>query len=200
MPNPNNTATSSTTSAAQVAQTLFRIALGSTLVAHGSQKLFGWFGGSGLEATATAMNAMGFRPAKAHAVLSGVGEAGAGAALALGAFTSAAGSGAAITMSVAAAVHAPNGFFGTKGGLEFPAILALAATAYTLGGPGPLSTDALTGGRLDKPWMRAAALSSIPIIVGVELYRRKRALKSDLPSKVDTKDKNAETAGTPDRS
>ncbi|NUS35790.1 MAG: DoxX family protein, partial [Pseudarthrobacter sp.] len=71
-----NSVTTSPTAAA-AAQTLFRVALGSVLIAHGSQKLFGWFGGGGIEGTSKGMHAMGFRPANQSAILAGVGEAGA---------------------------------------------------------------------------------------------------------------------------
>ena len=66
--------------AATAAQTIFRVGLGGVLIAHGTQKLFGWFGGGGIEGTSKGMHAMGFRPAKPSAVLAGVGEAGAGLA------------------------------------------------------------------------------------------------------------------------
>lgn len=46
--------------AAAAAQALFRIGLGGVLVAHGTQKLFGWFGGGGVEGTSKGMHAMGF--------------------------------------------------------------------------------------------------------------------------------------------
>lgn len=162
-----------------VAQTVFRIALGTTLMAHGSQKLFGWFGGGGVEGTSQGMQAMGFRPAKQNAILAGLGEAGAGAALALGLGTPAAGAGAAITMGVAASVHAPKGFFATEGGLEYPTLLAVAAATFALGGAGPYSLDAATGRVLDKPWMRAVALAAIPVIVAVQLSRRSKTLKAE---------------------
>lgn len=58
--------------AAAAAQTLFRVALGGVLIAHGSQKLFGWFGGGGIRGTNKGMHAMGFRPAKPSAILAGV--------------------------------------------------------------------------------------------------------------------------------
>jgi putative oxidoreductase len=136
--------------AAAAAQTLFRVGLGGVLVAHGTQKLFGWFGGGGVEGTSKGMHAMGFRPAKPSAVLAGVGEAGAGLALALGLATPAAGAAAATTMGVAASVRAPNGFFAQEGGFEYPALLGLVAVAFTIGGSGPYSLDALTGGV--RPW------------------------------------------------
>jgi putative oxidoreductase len=165
--------------AATVAQTLFRAALGGVLFAHGSQKLFGWFGGGGIEGTSRGMHAMGFRPAKPSAVLAGVGEAGAGVALALGLATPLAGAAAATTMGVAASVHAPQGFFATEGGLEYPAVLGLAAAAFTIGGPGRLSLDEVTGHVFDRPWMRAAALALIPTAIGVQVYRRRKTLAAD---------------------
>jgi putative oxidoreductase len=166
-------------SATAIAQTLFRGALGVTLIAHGTQKLFGWFGGGGLDGTSTAFDGMGFRPGKAHAVLAGIGETGAGAALALGLATPVAGAGGAITMGVAAGIHAKNGFFATKGGLEYPAILAVAATTFALGGSGVLSLDAASGRVFDRPWMRAVALTAIPVAMGSQLFRRSRVLKAD---------------------
>ncbi|WP_255771197.1 DoxX family protein [Pseudarthrobacter sulfonivorans] len=169
----------SSSPAATAAQAIFRVALGSVLMAHGSQKLFGWFGGGGLEGTSKGMHAMGFRPAKSSAVLAGVGEAGAGCALALGLATPAAGAAAATTMAVAASVHAPGGFFATEGGLEYPAVLAVAAAAFTLGGPGAFSLDELSGHILDRPWMRAFALATIPAVAAVQIYRRHQALAAD---------------------
>lgn len=171
-----DTATSASTIAAR---TLFRVGLGGVLVAHGSQKLFGWFGGGGIQGTSQGMHAMGFRPARTSAVLAGIGEAGAGLALALGFATPAAGAAAATTMGVAASVHAPNGFFAMDGGLEYPAVLGLAATSFAVGGPGRVSLDALTGHVLDRPWMRAVAVSVIPLAMSVQIYRRRQALAAD---------------------
>lgn len=165
--------------ATTAARTLFRAGLGGVLVAHGSQKLFGWFGGGGLDETGKGMHAMGFRPGKTSAMLAGLGEGGAGLALALGFATPAAGAAAATTMGVAASVHAPHGFFAMNGGLEYPAVLGLAATSFAIGGPGKISLDALTGHVLDRPWMRAVAVTAIPIAISVQIYRRRKALAAD---------------------
>lgn len=167
------------TAAATTATTLLRIALGSVLVAHGSQKLFGAFGGGGIEGTAQGMHAMGFRPAKPHAVLAGLGEAGSGAALALGLGTPLAGAGAATTMGTAASIHTPNGFFNADGGFEFPGFLGFAASMFALGGPGRVSLDHATGHVFDRPWMRGLALAAVPVAIAVQVTRRKRALASD---------------------
>src|ERR1035438_5551340 len=71
------------------------------------------------------------------------GEAGGGALLALGLATPAAGAAVAGTMGVAASMHAPKGFFAAEGGLEYPALLGVAAGALALTGPGQLSVDRL---------------------------------------------------------
>lgn len=62
---------------------LLRLGTGGVLAAHGTQKLFGWFGGGGLEGTGTAMEAMGYTPGKASAVAAGLAEAGGGTLLAM---------------------------------------------------------------------------------------------------------------------
>ncbi|HEU4546185.1 MAG TPA: DoxX family membrane protein, partial [Microlunatus sp.] len=63
---------------------LLRVGVGSALFAHGSQKLFGWFGGGGVEGTAEFLGSAGFEPPKLNATLAGAGEAGSGLLLALG--------------------------------------------------------------------------------------------------------------------
>lgn len=168
--------------AATTAQTIFRVALGGVLVAHGSQKLFGWFGGGGIDGTSKGMDAMGFRPAKTSAVLAGVGEAGAGLALAIGLGTPVAGAAAATTMGVAASVHTPNGFFATDGGFEYPVVLGIAAASFAIAGAGAVSLDSATGHVLDRPWMRATALAAIPVAIGIQLYRRHKTLAGDAKS------------------
>ena len=183
--------------AATAAQTIFRVGLGGVLFAHGTQKLFGWFGGGGIEGTSKGMHAMGFRPAKPSAVLAGLGEAGAGLALALGFGTPAAGAAAATTMGVAASVHAPNGFFATEGGLEYPAVLGLAAASFTIGGPGSFSLDSVTGHVLDRPWMRAVALAVIPTAIAIQVFRRQQALAGDA-SGTDAASAAAPDAAAPD--
>ena len=102
-----------------------RLGTGGVLIAHGTQKLFGWFGGRGLKGTAGAMDAMGFRPGLPNAVTAGLGEAGGGLLLALGAATPAAGAAVVGAMSAAVEVHRPSGFFNGSGGFEYPAFLGL---------------------------------------------------------------------------
>ncbi len=147
-------------------------------MAHGTQKLFGWFGGHGLDGTGAFFESVGFTPGRVNAVLAGLGEAGGGALLALGLATPAAGAAAAAagTMAVAASMHTDNGFFAQDGGYEYPAVLALVAAALALGGPGQLSLDAALDHRTNRQWMRLAGLASVPVAVGLVFRRRRTAL------------------------
>ena len=129
---------------------VLRLGTGGVLVAHGTQKLFGWFGGAGIEGTARGMERMGFLPGKQSAIAAGLGEAGGGVLLALGLATPVAGAAAAGTMAGAIAVHTPNGFFAQGGGYEYPAFLGLCAAGLGLAGAGCYSLDRLTRHRLDR--------------------------------------------------
>jgi len=153
-----------------------RLGVGATLVAHGTQKLFGWFGGHGLAGTAGFFESIGFTPGRVNALLAGAGEAGGGSLLALGLATPAAGAAVAGTMAVAASMHKDNGFFAQDGGLEYPAVLALTAGAIALSGPGRLSLDAAFGHRANRHWMRVVGLAGVPVAAGLVTRRRRTAL------------------------
>jgi len=149
-----------------------RLGAGSVLIAHGTQKLFGWFGGGGLSQTADAMEQMGFRPGRNAALAAGAGEAGSGTLLALGLATPAAGAAAAGVMASAVSLHAPAGFFATSGGFEHPGFLGFAATALGLSGPGRFSLDEVIGHRLNRPWMLAPAYAAVAAAAGYVISRR----------------------------
>ncbi|MGW5355546.1 DoxX family membrane protein [Streptomyces sp. NPDC004031] len=153
-----------------------RLGAGGTLLAHGSQKLLGWFGGSGLEGTAAAMDSMGFRPGRESALAAGLGEAGGGALLALGLATPVAGAAAAGAMAGAVSVHAPAGFFAHQGGFEYPAFLGFVAAGLGLAGPGCLSLDALIGDRLNRPGTVLLAFALSAAAATVVVNRRAAAL------------------------
>jgi putative oxidoreductase len=155
---------------------VLRTAMGGILFVHGAQKLFGWFGGSGVEGTAAGWEKIGLTPGRANVVAAGLGTAGGGTLLALGLATPAAGAAVTGTMAVAAEMHVPGGFFAHEGGVEYVAFLGIAATAVALTGPGELSLDSLLGHRLNRPWMRNIALASVVPAAAVVIRRRRRAL------------------------
>src|SRR5690242_21331013 len=96
-----------------------RVIVGLSLSAHGSQKLFGWFGGHGPRGTAGFFGSLGFRPPLAMALVAGMSEL-AGVLFALGLVTPFAAVAMASVMVVAVgAVHLRNGFWVTNGGYEY---------------------------------------------------------------------------------
>ena len=125
---------------------ILRFVVGLTLAAHGAQKLLGWFGGYGLDATGQFMESLGFHPGRRHAALAGLTEAGGGVLLALGLLTPLGAALIASVMLVATiTVHLKNGFFASSGGYEYNLVLAAAAVSLAFSGPGALSIDALLG-------------------------------------------------------
>ncbi len=142
---------------------LLRLAVGLTLAAHGTQKLFGWFGGPGLSATGQFFTVLGFPPGRRHALMAALGETVSGVLLALGLATPAA---APIVISVmlvaVVTVHLTKGFFAQKGGYEYAFVLAVAALTVAFTGPGSLSLDALLGlERTGAVWGVAALLAGL---------------------------------------
>jgi putative oxidoreductase len=147
---------------------LLRLALGLPLAAHGAQKVFGWFGGYGPDATGQFMETLGFRPGRRHAIAAGSVEIAGGVLLALGFLTPL---GAALIASVmvvaAATVHARNGFFITSNGFEFNFVLGAAALSVAFTGPGAVSIDALLGYvTAGTTWGVGAALVAILGAIG----------------------------------
>jgi putative oxidoreductase len=123
---------------------VLRVTVGLTMGAHGAQKLFGWFGGYGLEATGRAFEGLGFRPGRRHALMAGLVELGGGLLFAAGLLTPLAAALVASVMVVAAVTaHVRNGFFITTGGYEYNLVLGLAALSVAFTGAGALSLDAL---------------------------------------------------------
>jgi len=143
----------------KIGRLLLRLVVGALFIGHGTQKLFGWFGGHGLDATSQMFEGMGMRPGRRNAIAAGAAEAGGGAAIALGLATPL---GAASLISVMLTainrVHFKNGPWITNGGYEYNIVLIAAAVAITELGPGPLSIDAALGQeRSGTGWALAAA-------------------------------------------
>ncbi|NGO10438.1 DoxX family membrane protein [Streptomyces sp. HC44] len=157
---------------------LLRLGAGGVLAAHGTQKLFGWFGGGGISGTGEFMESVGYEPGKESAVAAGLAETGGGTLLALGLATPAAGAAAAGAMAGASAVHVPNGFFNQSGGYEYAASLGLTAAGLAVSGPGRLSLDHALGHAADRGWMVPAALAGTAAttlaVVGMRNKRLRR--------------------------
>ncbi len=125
---------------------LIRLSVGLTFAAHGAQKAFGWWGGPGMTGWRGAIDRMGFRPVALFAAVSVLAELVGGLMLAAGILTPAA---AALLVSLSVViilkVHWSKGFFTSKGGFEFPFVLAIGAVAIGVAGPGQVSFDQLIG-------------------------------------------------------
>ncbi len=140
--------------------TILRWVLGGLFVGHGTQKLFGWFGGHGLEGTGQFFESIGLVPGRRHARAAGATEAGGGALLALGFLTPAAAASLIGVMSTAIQkVHFKNGPWSTDGGYEYNLVLIAALLVLAEHGPGELSLDERLGTELTGPLVGLAALA-----------------------------------------
>lgn len=125
---------------------LIRFITGLILMPHGAGKLFGWFGGRGIEGTAAGFAKMGLEPALPLATLVGVTEFFGGLFLAIGLLTRPAALGMIAIMAVAVfQVHLKNGFFWFNGGYEYPLLWGIIGIAILFRGGGALSVDRKIG-------------------------------------------------------
>jgi len=119
-----------------------RVIAGGLMAGHGAQKLFGWFGGHGLEGTGGFMETLGLQPGKRWAGLAGAGEFGAGVLTALGLFHPVGEILMLGPMAVATGkVHWGKEIWTSQGGAEVPLLYSAAAVGLALAGPGRLSLD-----------------------------------------------------------
>ncbi|MCS3467198.1 putative oxidoreductase [Pseudomonas sp. JUb42] len=122
--------------------TVLRIIVGILLMAHGSQKLFGFFGGYGLEGTGQYMASLGLNPGYLMALMSGSAEFFGGLALFLGLLARPAALVVTIMLAVAIlTVHIHNGLFMANNGYEYGLALMAATLAILIEGAGRFSVD-----------------------------------------------------------
>ncbi|MEZ5507246.1 MAG: DoxX family protein [Gammaproteobacteria bacterium] len=127
-----------------------RIPAGIIFMAHGAQKLFGAFGGYGLEGTGQWMASIGLEPGYLMALAAGSAEFFGGLALLLGLLTRPAALVLAVTMIVAIlSVHIGNGLFMSNNGYEFGLALVAISVALAIQGGGAVSVDRLLAARLN---------------------------------------------------
>jgi putative oxidoreductase len=119
-----------------------RLGVGIVMAAHGAQKLFGWFGGYGLQGTGQffAEN-LGLKPGVLMAAMAGGTEFIGGLLLIAGFLTRLAGVSLAGTMAVAIITAHSSAFFASNGGMEYPLTLLLASLTLAIGGAGKFSVD-----------------------------------------------------------
>jgi putative oxidoreductase len=155
-----------------------RVAIGGLFAGHGTQKLFGWFGGSGVGGTAETMDKLELKPARHHAVAAGLAETAGGALLALGALTPLAASALTATMVTAIRkVHFANGPWNTQGGYEYNVALIAAALTLVDTGPGAPSVDRALGieARGNAWTLAALAAGTAGSVIATEYGRRTAA-------------------------
>ena len=158
---------------------VLRLVFGLLMAAHGAQKLFGVFGGYGLDGTAGYFESLGFRPGRFFAFAAGASELVSGVLIALGLFGPV---GPALMLSVmivaAVSVHWKHGLFATANGIELALLYAVAGVTLALTGPGAWSLDALLG----FAWPMSLNLAALAIGVAggvVNLMARRPASAAD---------------------
>jgi putative oxidoreductase len=143
-----------------IGRLILRSVVGGYFVGHGTQKLFGWFGGYGLDGTGQFFESLGLRPGKRHALAAGAAEAGGGALLVVGAATPLVASVLTATMLTAInRVHLKNGPWVTNQGYEYNLVLIAAVLSLAETGPGSPSIDDAIGSNMHGPkWAFRALL------------------------------------------
>jgi putative oxidoreductase len=138
---------------------VMRLTLGVMLAAHGTQKLFGWFGGSGLKGTAGMMENLGMAPGQIWGTAAAMAETSGGVLTALGLLWPAGPLNIMAAMAVAVRkVHWKLPLFASQGGAELAATNFAAAALLATTGPGEYSIDGMLGMRLPRPLRALMAL------------------------------------------
>jgi putative oxidoreductase len=166
-----------------VALLVLRVAVGLYVAAHGAQKLFGWFGGGGVNGTAGFFGGMlGFRPAKLWVVTDGLAETGGGLAMAVGFLNPLGPIGVGASMVTATLiVHWPKGPLAQNGGYELTLTNLAVSVAVALAGAGHYSLDSLFGISLPN-WFSIAVAVVTVVVVAVSIATRRVPAQQEKPA------------------
>lgn len=159
----------------QVGLFAIHVVVGLVIAAHGSQKLFGLFGGHGPEGTGRFMESLGLRPGRRMAVAAGMNELLGGLLLATGLFVPGAAALIGATFLVAArTVHAGKGPWNSDGGWEYPLVLSTVALGLAFNGAGTWSLDHAIGWDVSGLWWgvgatAVAVIGGAAVLIGARL-------------------------------
>jgi putative oxidoreductase len=169
----------------EVGLLLLRVAVGGIMAAHGAQKLFGWWGGPGLKATAGMCGHLAYRSPFRMACGLGLAEFGGGLALATGLLTPLGALAVTVVMLNAVyLVHWPKGFFATNGGYEFNLLIAASAVALAATGPGRYSLDAALGwaDEITGVWWALGLTTAAVVVAFLTLTAGRRTSPAQVPA------------------
>src|ERR1700737_1842546 len=153
---------------------ILRVVVGLILAGHGAQKLFGWWGGPGMNGWTQTVAKLRIRPAQPWAWIAALAEFGGGLLLALGLLSPLGNLAIAGSMIVAiVTVHLSRGFWVSKGGYEFNLALIAAVAALALTGPGSYSLDAAL--RIHPPEPLTLLGGALACVGGVRVARATRS-------------------------
>jgi putative oxidoreductase len=181
---------------------ILRLVVGGLFIGHGAQKLFGSFGGHGLDGTAQFMESLDMKPGRRHATAAGVAEFGGGILLVFGLFTPIAAAAITAVMVVAIlTVHYKNGPWVTEQGYEYNLVLIATALCLAGVGAGNASLDHAFGlGLAGTGWLLAAlALGILGAIGAVLSGRRTTATPAPTRTRVTPTDRFARTDDVAER-
>src|SRR5215208_5623341 len=182
----------------ELAPMIVRVAQGSLMAGHGVQKLFGSFGGPGLEGTSGFMEMLGMRPGRPWAYLAGLSEFGGGVLTALGLLNPLGPLGVIGSMSMATRkAHWGKPIWVTEGGAELPVLNIAISTALMIREPDRYSLDRLLGIRLPA-WVGPLGLVGIILTVLYSELEADEAAEQETPEQEEAPEEGAQEAARED--
>jgi putative oxidoreductase len=187
-----------TTKVNESAPMIVRVVQGSLMAGHGAQKLFGSFGGPGLEGTSGFMEMLGMRPGRLWAYLAGLSEFGGGVLTALGLLNPIGPLGVIGSMSMATRkAHWGKPIWVTEGGAELPVLNIAISTALMIREPDRYSLDRLVGIRLPG-WVGPVGLVGIILTVLYSELEADEAAEQETPEQEEAPEEGAQEAARED--